>query len=749
MSDLAPPGDPNGIEPIDLRAALEERYLAYALSTIMHRALPDVRDGLKPVHRRLLYAMRMLKLDPSQGFKKCARVVGDVIGKYHPHGDQAVYDAMVRLAQDFAQRYPLVEGQGNFGNIDGDNAAAYRYTEARLTDVAMALLNGIDEDTVDFRETYNGEDSEPIVLPGAFPNLLANGATGIAVGMATAIPPHNAGELCDAALHLIRFPNAGIDKLMQFVPGPDLPTGGIIIDGPEQIAEAYRTGRGAFRVRSVWETEDLGRGMWQIVITQIPYQVQKGRLVEKIAELLTDRKLPLLGDVRDESAEDIRLVLEPKTRTADPTLLMEQMFKLTELESRLSLNMNVLSGGKVPKVMSLAEVLREWLEHRKTVLVRRSTHRVGVIARRLEVLGGYLIAYLNIDEVIAIIRGEEEPKPVLMARFDLTDVQAEAILNMRLRALRKLEEFEIRKEHDGLSAEKTGLEALLASDEQQWAHISAEIRDTRDKFGKKTELGARRTQFAEAPEIDFDLEEAMIEKEPVTVVFSEKGWIRALKGHLQDTSAIVFKDGDKARFIFRAETTNKILLLSSSGKFFTLDTSKLPGGRGHGEPVRLMADMDASDEIVALFVYQAGRKLALASSDGNGFVVAENDCVANTRKGKQVLNVKMPAEAHACRFVAEGDDHVACVGENRKLLIFRLDELPEMTRGKGVRLQKYKDGGLADLRTFRLADGLNWTDSSGRNWTVNELEEWLGARAQAGRLPPKGFPRNNRFGVQA
>ena len=749
MSDLAPPGDPNGIEPIDLRAALEERYLAYALSTIMHRALPDVRDGLKPVHRRLLYAMRMLKLDPSQGFKKCARVVGDVIGKYHPHGDQAVYDAMVRLAQDFAQRYPLVEGQGNFGNIDGDNAAAYRYTEARLTDVAMALLNGIDEDTVDFRETYNGEDSEPIVLPGAFPNLLANGATGIAVGMATAIPPHNAGELCDAALHLIRFPNAGIDKLMQFVPGPDLPTGGIIIDGPEQIAEAYRTGRGAFRVRSVWETEDLGRGMWQIVITQIPYQVQKGRLVEKIAELLTDRKLPLLGDVRDEFAEDIRLVLEPKTRTADPTMLMEQMFKLTELESRLSLNMNVLSGGKVPKVMSLAEVLREWLEHRKTVLVRRSTHRVGVIARRLEVLGGYLIAYLNIDEVIAIIRGEEEPKPVLMAQFDLTDVQAEAILNMRLRALRKLEEFEIRKEHDGLSAEKAGLEALLVSDEQQWAHISAEIRDTRDKFGKKTELGARRTQFAEAPEIDFDLQEAMIEKEPVTVVFSEKGWIRALKGHLQDTSAIAFKDGDKARFIFHAETTNKILLLSSSGKFFTLDTSKLPGGRGHGEPVRLMADMDASDEIVALFVYQAGRKLVLASTDGNGFVVAEDDCVANTRKGKQVLNVKMPAEAHACRFVAAGDDHVACVGENRKLLIFRLDELPEMTRGKGVRLQKYKDGGLADLRTFRLADGLNWTDSSGRNWTVNELEEWLGARAQAGRLPPKGFPRNNSFGVQA
>lgn len=745
MSDLAPPGAPDGIEPIDLRSALEERYLAYALSTIMHRALPDVRDGLKPVHRRLLFAMRMLRLDPQQGFKKCARVVGDVIGKYHPHGDQAVYDAMVRLAQDFAQRYPLVEGQGNFGNIDGDNAAAYRYTEARLTEVAMALLNGIDEDTVDFRETYNGEDSEPVVLPGAFPNLLANGATGIAVGMATAIPPHNAGELCDAALHLIKFPNAGIDKLMQFVPGPDLPTGGVIIDTPSQMAEAYRTGRGGFRVRSVWTTEDMGRGTWQIVITQIPYQVQKGRLVEKIAELLTDRKLPLLGDIRDESAEDVRLILEPKSRTVDPVLLMEQMFKLTDLESRLSLNMNVLSGGKVPKVMSLSEVLREWLEHRKDVLVRRSRHRVGMISRRLEVLGGYLIAYLNIDEVIAIIRAEEEPKPVLMARFDLTDAQAEAILNMRLRALRKLEEIEIRKEFDGLSEEKAGLEALLASEDLQWSRIAQEVRETRDKFGKKTELGARRTEFAEAPEIDFNLEEAMIEKEPVTVVCSDKGWIRALKGHLQDTSTISYKDGDKAGFTIHAETTNKILLLSSSGRFFTLDANKLPGGRGHGEPVRLMADLDAADVIVALFVHTPGRKLLLASTTGNGFVVSENDCVANTRKGKQVLNVKLPAEAQVCRHVGEGDDHVASIGENRKLIVFKLEELPEMPRGKGVRLQKFRDGGLSDARSFRLADGLSWTDTSGRNWTVAELDEWLGGRAQAGRMPPKGFPRNNRF----
>ncbi|MDX1716204.1 MAG: DNA topoisomerase IV subunit A [Anderseniella sp.] len=745
MSEITPPGSGDGIEPVDLRSALEERYLAYALSTIMHRALPDVRDGLKPVHRRLLYAMRMLKLDPNQGFKKCARVVGDVIGKYHPHGDQAVYDAMVRLAQDFAQRYPLVEGQGNFGNIDGDNAAAYRYTEARLTDVAMALLDGIDEDTVDFRETYNGEDKEPVVLPGAFPNLLANGATGIAVGMATSIPPHNAGELCDAALHLIKFPNAGIDKLMQYVPGPDLPTGGIIIDTPEQIAEAYRTGRGGFRVRARWHTEDLGRGTWQIVITEMPYQVQKGRLVEKIAELLTDRKLPLLGDVRDESAEDVRLVLEPKSRSVDPVLLMEQMFKLTDLETRLSLNMNVLSGGRVPRVLSLRDVLREWLDHRKDVLVRRSNHRLGVIARRLEVLGGYLIAYLNIDEVIAIIRNEDEPKAVLMSRFDLTDVQAEAILNMRLRALRKLEEFEIRKEHDALSEEKAGLEALLGSDEAQWTHIAGEIRDTRDKFGKKTELGARRTEFAEAPEIEVDLSEALIEREPVTVVCSEKGWIRAMKGHLQDTGSLSYKDGDKGKFVFHAETTNKVLLLSSSGKFFTLDVSKLPGGRGHGEPLRLMADLDASDAIVALFVHQPGAKLLLASTEGNGFIVAEDDCVANTRKGKQVLNVKLPAEAQVCRNIGAEDDHVACIGENRKLLVFPMAELPEMSRGKGVRLQKYKDGNLSDARTFKLADGLTWTDSSGRTWTVTELDEWIGTRAQAGRMPPKGFPRNNRF----
>ena len=745
MSDITPPPSEDGIEPIDLRDALEQRYLAYALSTIMHRALPDVRDGLKPVHRRLLYAMRLLKLDPKSGFKKCARVVGDVIGKYHPHGDQAVYDAMVRLAQDFAQRYPLVEGQGNFGNIDGDNAAAYRYTEARLTDVAMALLDGIDEDTVDFRETYNGEDSEPIVLPGAFPNLLANGASGIAVGMATSIPPHNAAELCDAALHLIKYPNAGFDKLVEFVPGPDLPTGGVIIDDRDTILQAYRTGKGGFRVRAQWHTEDMGRGTWQIVVTEIPYQVQKGRLIEKIAELLNDRKLPLLADVRDESAEDIRLILEPKSRTVDATVLMESMFKLTELESRLSLNMNVLSGGKVPMVLSLRDVLRQWLDHRKDVLVRRTNFRLDQIAKRLNILEGYLIAYLNLDEVIRIIREEDEPKRELMRRFELNDVQAEAILNMRLRSLRKLEEIEIRKEHEGLSVEQGELNALMGSEDAQWQTIAGQIRATRKSFGHDTELGRRRTRFASAPEVEVDLEQAMIEKEPVTVVCSQKGWIRSMKGHLADPANLNFKEGDNGRFVIHAETTDKLLVLASSGKFYTLDVNKLPGGRGHGEPVRLIADLDASDDIVALFVYQQGRRLVVSSSDGNGFVVDEADCIANTRKGKQVLNVRAPAEAQALAFVAEGDDHIGVVGENRKLLVFRLDELPSMTRGRGVRLQKYKDGGLSDITSFALASGLNWRDSSDRTWTVTNLKEWIGARAQAGRMPPKGFPRSNRF----
>ncbi len=714
---VKPPQDPNKIEPIQLREALEERYLAYALSTIMHRALPDVRDGLKPVHRRLLHVMRLLRLDPGAAFKKSAKIVGDVMGGYHPHGDQSIYDALVRLAQDFSSRYPLIDGQGNFGNVDGDSAAAYRYTEARMTEVARLLLENLDEDTVDFRPNYDGTVEEPVVLPGAFPNLLANGATGIAVGMATSIPPHNAAELCDAALHLIKFPNAGVEKLTQFVVGPDFPTGGIVIDDRASILEAYKTGRGGFRVRARWSTEDLGRGGWQIVITEIPYLVQKSRLIEKCAELLTAKKLPLLADIRDESAEDIRIVLEPKSRTVDPTLMMEQMFRNTELEARIPLNMNVLSGGKVPVVMSLADVLREWLQHRKTVLVRRTNFRLAEIARRLEILGGYLIAYLNLDEVIRIIREEDEPKPALIKRFKLTDNQAEAILNMRLRALRKLEEMEIRTENGNLVKEQKGLNALLKSDDQQWQQISEEIKAVKEKFSKKTSLGKRRTDFAEAPEIDLDLEQSMIEKEPVTIVCSEKSWIRAMRGHIEDATTLSYKDGDRGKFILNAQSTDKIMLFSSSGKFFTLEAGKLPGGRGHGEPVRLMADLDSTDSIVALFVHVPGTKRLLASTDGDGFVVLEDECVATTRKGKQVLNVKAPSEAQVCVPVEESDSHVATVGNNRKLLIFKLSELPEMTRGKGVRMQKFKDGGLSDARTFKLKEGLSWIDSSGRNFT--------------------------------
>jgi topoisomerase IV subunit A len=738
----APPAETQNIE---LQAALEERYLAYALSTIMHRALPDVRDGLKPVHRRLLHVMRLLRLDPNTAFKKCAKIVGDVMGSFHPHGDQSIYDALVRLAQDFSSRYPLVDGQGNFGNIDGDSAAAYRYTEARMTDVAQLLLRDLEDETVDFRPNYDGTVQEPVVLPGAFPNLLANGSSGIAVGMATNIPPHNAAELCDAALHLIKFPNAGVDKLTQFVLGPDFPTGGIVTDKHADIVEAYKTGRGSFRVRCRWEKEELARGGWHIVITEIPYLVQKSRLIERIAELLNDKKLTLLGDVRDESAEDVRVILEPKTRNIDPEVLMEQMFRNTELEARIPLNMNVLSMGKVPRVMSLRDVLREWLDHRKDVLQRKTNFRLGEIARRLEILSGYLIAYLNLDEVIRIIREEDEPKPSLMRAFKLSDTQAEAILNMRLRALRKLEEMEIRTEHEKLSKEQGALKALLKSDEQQWSTISDDIKAVKETYGKKTKLGARRTDFAEAPVIDVDLDQAMIEKEPVTIVCSEKGWIRAMKGHVEDVSSLAYKDGDQGKFVVKASTIDKIMLFSSSGKFFTLDASKLPGGRGNGEPVRLLADIDAADSIVSLFMYQAGAKRLLASTDGDGFIVNEDECLANTRKGKQVLNVKAPVEALVCAPFAIEADHIAAVGDNRKLIIFKSSELPEMARGKGVRLQKFKDGGLSDAATFKLADGLTWVDSSGRNWTVTDLAEWIGERAQAGRLPPKGFPKNNKF----
>ena len=743
---LIPP-EPADTHEVPLREALEERYLAYALSTIMHRALPDARDGLKPVHRRLLYAMRQLRLDPGAGFKKCARVVGDVIGKFHPHGDQAVYDALVRLAQDFAQRYPLVDGQGNFGNVDGDNPAAMRYTEARLTEVARLLIDGIDEDAVDFRSTYDGEDDEPVVLPAAFPNLLANGAQGIAVGMATSIPPHNIVELCDAALHLIDTPNARTSTLLKYVKGPDFPTGGVIVDAPETIAEAYATGRGSFRVRARWHKEDTGRGTYVVVITEIPWLVQKGRLVERLADLLNEKKLPLVADLRDEFAEDIRIVVEPRARTVDAELLMESLFKLSDLESRIGLNMNVLVKGRIPTVLGLAEALREWLDHRRDVLLRRSRHRLTQIEHRLEVLGGYLVAYLNLDKVIKIVRNEDEPKPVLIKTFKLTEVQADAILNMRLRNLRRLEEMQIREEDKTLRAEKKSLDVLLKSESAQWKTISGEVKNLRSTFGPKTELGKRRTSFSDAPEHDLAaIEEALVEREPITVVVSDKGWIRTLRGHVADLSNVSFKADDKLKFFFPAETTSKLLLLATNGRFYTLEAGKLPGGRGHGEPIRLFIDLEQEADILSLFPFQGGRKFIVASRAGRGFVVPEDECLANTRKGKQVLNVDPPDEARAMAPVS--GELVAAIGENRKLIIFPLSQVPEMTRGRGVRLQRYKDGGLADVTTFKGADGLTWINSADRSFTLSlkELAAWRGNRADAGRVRPERFLTNNRFG---
>jgi topoisomerase-4 subunit A len=744
---LIPPQEPAEVQEIALRDALEERYLAYALSTIMNRALPDARDGLKPVHRRILYGMRLLRLDPGAAFKKSAKIVGDVMGNFHPHGDQAIYDALVRLAQDFTQRYPLIDGQGNFGNIDGDNPAAHRYTEARMTEVARLLLDGIDEDAVNFRASYDGQLEEPVVLPAAFPNLLANGSQGIAVGMATSIPPHNAAELCDAALYMVDHKRARSRELMGFVPGPDFPTGGIVVDSAEALAEAYATGRGSFRVRACWEKEETGRGTYVIVVTEIPWLVQKSRLIERIAELLNERKLPLLADVRDESTKDVRLVLEPRARTVDPALLMESLFKLTELESRIPLNMNVLVKGRVPRVVGLAEALREWLDHRREVLLRRSRHRLAAIEHRLEVLGGYLVAYLNIDKVIKIIREEDEPKPVLMKRFKLSDVQAEAILNMRLRNLRRLEEIEIRREDKSLREEKGEIEKLLGSDKLQWKSVAAEIKEVRKTFGPATELGKRRTHFGEAPEHDeAAVEAAMIEREPVTIVVSEKGWIRALRGHVTDLSGIAFKTDDRLKLSFLAETTSKCLVFATNGRFYTLEAAKLPGGRGHGEPIRLFVDIEQEADVVTVFPFRGGRKFLVASRAGRGFVVPEDECVANTRKGKQVLNVDLPDEARAVAPV-EGE-LVAGVGENRKMLIFPLEQVPEMARGRGVRLQRYKDGGLSDVKTFQATDGLTWIDPAGRTYTlsINDLVDWRGNRADAGRLAPKGFPKTNRFG---
>jgi topoisomerase-4 subunit A len=742
---LIPP-DPAEIHEVMLRDALEERYLAYALSTIMHRALPDARDGLKPVHRRILYGMRLLRLDPGTPFKKSAKIVGDVMGSFHPHGDQSIYDALVRLAQDFSSRYPLVDGQGNFGNIDGDNPAAYRYTEARMTEVARLLLEGIDEDGVEFRANYDGQSKEPIVLPGGFPNLLANGAQGIAVGMATSIPPHNAAELCDAALHLIEKPQAKSRALLKWVKGPDFPTGGIIVDSKEAIAEAYTTGRGAFRTRAKWSVEEGARGSWVVVITEIPYLMQKSRLIEKIAELLNEKKLPLVGDVRDESAEDIRLIIEPKSRAVDPELLMESLFRLTELESRISLNLNVLVKGRIPKVLGLAECLREWLDHLRDVLLRRSNYRKEQIEHRLEVLGGYLVAYLNIDKVIKIIRTEDEPKPALIKAFKLTDIQADAILNMRLRSLRKLEEFEIRTEDKNLRAELKGIKAILGSEPEQWAKVGEQVRKVRDIFGPKTPLGKRRTQFADAPEHDLTaIEEAFVEREPVTVVVSDKGWVRTLKGQVSDLSGLTFKTDDKLGFAFFAETTSKLLLFATNGKFYSLDVAKLPGGRGHGEPIRMFIDLEQDAAIVSMFVHKGGRKFLVASHEGQGFIVNEDDCVGNTRKGKQVLNVEMPNEARALATVA--GDMVAVIGTNHKMIIFPIDQVPEMARGRGVRLQKYTSAALSDVATFDSKSGLAWKDGAGReqSLTWKELSDWRGNRADAGRLA-HGLPKSNKFG---
>ncbi|WP_299355916.1 DNA topoisomerase IV subunit A [uncultured Shimia sp.] len=778
MNDLIDDDTPIGEVTEPLRRAIGERYLTYALSTIMHRALPDARDGLKPVHRRILYAMRELKLASSGGFRKSAKISGDVMGNYHPHGDAAIYDAMARLAQDFNVRYPLVDGQGNFGNIDGDNPAASRYTEARMTSVAEAMLQGLNENAVDFRENYDGTLSEPVVLPATFPNLLANGSSGIAVGMATNIPPHNIAELCDACLHMIKVPDVRDDTLLNYVKGPDFPTGGVIVEPPESMAQTYRTGRGSFRLRCKYEVEDLGRGQWQIVVTEIPYQVQKSKLIEKIAELIQTKKVPILGDVRDESAEDIRLILEPRSKNVDPEVLMGLMYRNSDLEVRFSLNMNVLIDGVTPKVCSMKEVLRAFLDFRREVLIRRSKHRMDKIDHRLEVLEGFIIAFLNLDRVIDIIRYDDAPKQALMAEDwgrdhtratserdyvsplpsdgegELSEVQAEAILNMRLRSLRRLEELELIREQEELMAERAELEDLLESESLQWARISDQLKEAKKVFGKDYEGGERRTVFAEAGEVEDVPLEAMIDKEPITVVCSQMGWIRAMSGHIDLTRELKFKDGDGPRFIFHAETTDRLLVFASNGRFYTLSAANLPGGRGMGEPLRLMVDLPNEVEIVDILIHDPERKLLVASSAGDGFVVAEKDVIAQTRNGKQVLNVKDDARAKIC-IPVEGD-HVAVVSENGKFLVFPTADLPEMGRGKGVRIQKYNqargrqgtlelDGGLSDLVTFNLEEGLKWEMGGGKTRHEPDMRDWIGKRAGVGKKAPYGFPRNYRF----
>ncbi|MGH1398279.1 MAG: DNA topoisomerase IV subunit A [Alphaproteobacteria bacterium] len=723
---------------------LSERYLNYALSTIMSRSLPDVRDGMKPVHRRLMYAMYQLKLNPNNAPKKSARVVGDVIGKFHPHGDTAVYDAMVRLAQDFAQRYPLVDGQGNFGNIDGDNAAAMRYTEARLTDVALLLLDGIEEDAVDFRPTYDGSENEPVVLPGGFPNLLANGSSGIAVGMATSIPPHNVEGLCDAMLTMLDR-DCEVAELVQHVGGPDFPTGGTLVEDQGDIVKAYETGRGSFRVRAKWEREDLGRGMYQIVVSEIPYQVQKSKLIEKIADLIHAKKLPMLDDVRDESAEDVRLILVPKSKNVEPELLMEALFRNTDLENRFSLNMNVLDNGLVPRVMNLKEVLQAWMDHQQVVLVRRAQFRLEKVLHRLEVLAGYLIVYLNIDEVIRIIRFEDEPKVELMKAFGLSEVQVEAVLNLRLRRLHKLEEVEIKAEHDKLSEERDALETLIGSEARQWTRIKKQIQALKKQFGGDTELGARRTVLGCAPApIAVDLDAAMIEKESITIICSAQGWIRAMKGHGVAIADLKYKDGDKGRFVIEAQTTDKLLVFGTNGRFYTVGCDKLPPGRGFGEPLRIMVDLPNDVQVAAMRLHREGQKLLVAANTGHGFIVKSEDVLAQTKSGKQVLNVSGDAVAALCKPVDPTHDHVAVIGKNRKMLVFALEELPEMGRGKGVILQKYKDGGISDVKSFAMESGLEFKYGSGTT-VPEDITPWVGKRASAGRLPPNGFPKNNRF----
>ena len=726
-----------------LSRAIGERYLQYALSTIMHRALPDARDGLKPVHRRILYAMRELKLAANSGFRKSAKISGDVMGNYHPHGDAAIYDAMARLAQDFNVRYPLVDGQGNFGNIDGDNPAASRYTEARLTKIAQSLMEGLSENAVDFQENYDGTLTEPIVFPASFPNLLANGASGIAVGMATNIPPHNLDELISACIHLVKAPNARDETLMDYIPGPDFPTGGIIVEPYHNILDAYRTGRGSFRLRSKWIEEKLDRGQWQIVISEIPYQVQKSKLIEKIAELINNKKIPILADVRDESTDEIRIILEPRTKMIDPSILMETLFKQTDLETRFSLNLNVLIDGRTPKVCSLKEVLNSFLQHQKDVLIRRSKFNLKKIDHRLEVLEGYIVAFLNLDRVIEIIRNENDPKLTLITEFELSDTQAEAILNMRLRSLRKLEEIELRKEHEVLLIERANLEDLLNDETIQWKKISSQLRETQKLFGKNNENGKRRSEFAEAIEFEDVPIEAMIEREPITIVCSEMSWIRAMKGHIDLKQELKFRDGDTDKFLFHAESTDKISIFATNGRFYTLSCSQLPGGRGMGEPLRLMLDIPNDVDIVDVFVTKENRKFLVASSKGDGFIISETETNAQTKNGKQILNLKDGAKAIVCKTL--NGDHIACIGENRKMLIFPISDLPEMTRGKGVRMQKYKDGGLSDASTFNISSGLSWRDPADRQRTETKLEDWISKRASSGRMAPRGFPRDNKF----